>query len=61
MRGQGLRGKATITTQAATTGAYYLFTQARTPGGLLVWDVPANLVAGDNSVTLTAANAEKLP
>jgi hypothetical protein len=53
-------GKATITTQAATTGTYFLFSQVRTPDGLMVWDVPANLAAGDNSVSLTAANAEKL-
>jgi hypothetical protein len=54
-------GKATITTASAATGQYYLFSQVRTAGGLMVWDVPANFVAGDNTVTLTAANAEKLP
>jgi hypothetical protein len=53
-------GKATISTQAAATGTYYLFAQVRTPDNLLVWDVPANLSAGDNNVTFTAANAEKL-
>ena len=53
-------GKATISAQAATTGTYYLFTQARASDGLLVWDVPANLTAGDNNVTFPVANAEKL-
>jgi hypothetical protein len=53
-------GKATISTQAAATGPYYLFSQVRVADGILVWDVPANLVAGDNNVILTPANAEKL-
>lgn len=51
-------GKATISTQAATTGTYYLFAQVRTANGVLVWDVPANFAAGDNNITLTAQNAE---
>ena len=52
-------GKATLSA-TATTGAYFLFAQARSPDGLLVWDLPENFVAGDNNVTLTAANAEHL-
>ena len=51
-------GKATISTQAAATGTYYLFAQVRTPSGALVWDVPTNFSAGDNSVTLNDKNAE---
>jgi hypothetical protein len=51
-------GKATISSQSASSGTYYFFAQVRTASGLMVWDVPANVVAGDNSVTLTAANAE---
>jgi hypothetical protein len=53
-------GKATIATQAAATDTYYLFTQVRVADGVLVWDLPANLGAGDNNVVLTPANAEKL-
>lgn len=51
-------GKATISTQAATTGTYYLFAQVRSANGVLVWDVPANFQPGDNTITLTSANAE---
>ncbi len=50
-------GKTTLSAQA-TTGAYYLFAAVRTPGGSLIWDVPANFVAGDNTITLTDQNAE---
>ena len=53
-------GKATLSAQAAT-GPYYFFAVVRTPNGSLIWDVPANLAAGDNSVTLTASNAENVP
>jgi hypothetical protein len=52
-------GKATLSA-TATTGAYFLFAQVRSPEGLMVWDLPENFVAGDNSITLTAANAEHL-
>jgi hypothetical protein len=52
-------GKATLSAEAMT-GPYYFYATARTANGALVWDVPANLVAGDNTVTLTAANAEQL-
>jgi hypothetical protein len=52
-------GKAILSAHAST-GSYYFFATVRTTKGALVWDVPANLVAGDNTVTLTAANAEVL-
>ena len=52
-------GKATLSA-TATTGAYFLFAQVRSPEGLMVWDLPATFVAGDNNVTLTPANAEHL-
>lgn len=39
-------------------GTYYIFCSARAPNGALVWDVPAELRVGDNTITLTAGNAE---
>lgn len=53
-------GKATISTQSAATGTYYFFAQVRSADGVLLWDLPAQLAAGDNNVTLTADNAEKM-
>ncbi|MBS1798769.1 MAG: hypothetical protein JSS95_02990 [Acidobacteria bacterium] len=53
-------GKATISTQTAATGTYYLFAQVRTANGVLVWDVPASFAPGDNTVEFTPANAEVL-
>lgn len=52
-------GKATLNATAAT-GEYYFF--AITPAGptSLVWDVPAALAAGDNTVVFTPANAEHM-
>ncbi len=50
-------GKATLSATAAT-GPYFLFALVRTPNGSLIWDIPTNLAAGDNTITLTAANAE---
>ena len=50
-------GKATLSAQAAT-GGYFFFALVRTPEGTMVWDIPSTLSAGDNNVTLTAANAE---
>jgi hypothetical protein len=50
-------GKATLSAQAAT-GSYFFFALVRTPEGSMVWDIPSTLSAGDNNVTLTAANAE---
>lgn len=52
-------GKATLSANA-TTGPYYFFATAHAGNRGLVWDIPANLVAGDNTVTFTAANAEAL-
>lgn len=52
-------GKTTLSAHAMT-GRYYFYATARTGNRALVWDVAANLAAGDNTVTLTAANAETL-
>lgn len=50
-------GKAILSAQAAT-GPYFVFALVKVPSGTYFWDVPANLQAGENSVTLTPANAE---
>ncbi len=50
-------GKATLTAQVPP-GSYFVFGGGRSPDGGLVWDVPITLKAGDNTITLTAANAE---
>lgn len=50
-------GKATLSA-TATTGSYYFFAIVPDSGGSLVWDVPANLAAGDNQVAFSQANAE---
>lgn len=53
-------GKATLSATAAT-GPYYFF--AIVPnggGGSLVWDVLANLAAGDNKVNFSQANSERV-
>jgi hypothetical protein len=52
-------GKATLSA-TATTGAYYFFAIVPDSGGSLVWDVPADLEAGDNAVAFNQANAERL-
>jgi hypothetical protein len=44
----------------ATTGPYYFFAVIPSPGGSVVWDILANLVAGDNTITFTEANSERL-
>src|SRR5262249_45253915 len=49
-------GKATLAAKAET-GIYYFFAIIPDSGGSLVWDVAANLVAGDNPVTLSPQNA----
>jgi hypothetical protein len=41
-----------------SSGTYFVFCSAVGPNGPLIWDVPTNLKAGDNSMTLTAGNAE---
>ena len=50
-------GNATLAATAAT-GVYYFFAIVPDAGGSLVWDVPATLAAGDNTVAFTQANAE---
>lgn len=47
-----------IVTAPVEPGSYYVFCSAAGTGGALVWDVPVTLKAGDNSVVLTATNAE---
>jgi hypothetical protein len=54
-------GKAILAATAAT-GVYYLYAIIPDGSGTsLMWDVPANLQAGDNTVTFTSANAERVP
>lgn len=52
-------GKATLSA-TATTGQYYFFAIVPDAGGSLVWDLAANLAAGDNSVAFNQANAERV-
>jgi hypothetical protein len=52
-------GKATLSA-TATTGQYYFFAIVPNAGGSLVWDLPANLAAGDNEVAFNQANAERV-
>ena len=52
-------GKAILSATAAT-GPYYFFAIIANGSGSLVWDVPANLAAGDNSVTFSLANSESV-
>ena len=47
-----------ILAATAATGAYFVFSFVRTPAGSYIWDIPTNFAAGDNTITLTAANAE---
>lgn len=53
------QGKAALSATAAT-GSYFFFATAQSGAGALMWDLPMNLVAGDNTVTFTAANAQAL-
>ena len=52
-------GKATLNATAAT-GSYYFFAIVPSNGGTVLWDVPANLAAGDNTVTFTQANSQRV-
>ena len=52
-------GKAALNATAAT-GAYYFFAVIPSDGGTVMWDIPATLAAGDNTVTFTQANAERV-
>jgi len=48
-----------VLTAPVPTGTYYVFSSAKAPnGGALVWDVPIELRVGENTLTLTAGNAE---
>ena len=51
----------TILSATAATGQYFLYAIVRTPDGVsLMWDIPTTLHAGDNTITLTPANAETI-
>jgi hypothetical protein len=50
-------GKATVTADVPP-GSYYVFSAASGTSGALVWDLPITLKPGDNTITLTATNAE---
>jgi hypothetical protein len=50
-------GKVVLIAQVPA-GTYYIFCSARVPNGALVWDVPGVLRVGENTITLTAGNAE---
>jgi hypothetical protein len=52
-------GKATLSATAAT-GPYYFFAIVPSGSGSVVWDVLANLAAGDNSVAFNQANSESI-
>ena len=52
-------GRVVLTAQVPP-GTYYVFCSAKWPNGALVWDVPAELRVGENTITLTAGNAELL-
>jgi len=50
-------GKVVLTGQVSA-GTYYVFCSAKVPNGAMVWDVPVEVRVGENTVTLTAGNAE---
>ena len=50
-------GRVVLTAQVRA-GTYYVFCSAKSPNGALIWDVPVELRVGENTITLTAANAE---
>ena len=47
-----------VLTVPVPEGTYFVFCSAVGPNGPLIWDVPTTLKAGDNTVTLSAGNAE---
>jgi len=49
-----------ILTVPVPAGTYFVFCSAVGPDGPLIWDVPTMLKAGENSITLTAQNAERI-
>jgi|GEM_PF-1955833 len=52
-------GKAVLSATAAS-GQYYFFAIIPMGSGSLVWNVPAALAAGDNTVVFTQANSERI-
>ena len=52
-------GKVVLMAQVPA-GTYYVFCSAKAPNGAFVWDLPAELKVGENTITLTAGNAELL-
>jgi hypothetical protein len=50
-------GKSTLIAPVSP-GSYFVFGGGRSTDGGLVWDVPITLKAGENTITLTAGNAE---
>jgi hypothetical protein len=50
-------GKVVLMAQVPA-GTYYVFCSAKVTNGALVWDVPAVLRVGENTITLTAGNGE---
>ena len=50
-------GKVVLSATVAP-GPYYVFTSVAGTKGVLVWDMPITLKAGDNTINLTATNAE---
>ena len=53
-------GKLVLTAPVAP-GTYYVFCSIAGTKGVLVWDLPTTLKAGDNTINLTATNAELVP
>jgi hypothetical protein len=54
-------GKVVVSATLAP-GSYYVFTSVAGTKGALVWDMPITLTAGgDNTINLTATNAELVP
>jgi hypothetical protein len=53
-------GKVVLSAPVAP-GAYYVFTSVPGTKGALVWDMPVTLKVGDNTINLTATNAELVP
>jgi len=52
-------GKTMLSARNAA-GTYYFFAIVPNSGGSLVWDIPANLVPGENTVMFSAKNAEEV-
>jgi hypothetical protein len=53
-------GKAVLTAPVPP-GSYYVFSSVAGTKGVLVWDLPTTLKAGENTINLTATNAELVP